>query len=44
MDRLTSGPDYHALLRAIVQDYTAQPTDAGSEGIEDFAICDDEKR
>jgi len=42
MDRLTSEPDYRALLRAIVRDYAAQPTDAGGEGIEDFAICDDE--
>jgi hypothetical protein len=42
MDREgTMRPDYRALLRAIVQDYAAQPTDAGGEGIEDYAICDD---
>ena len=33
-------PDYRPLLRAIVERTSAEPIE-GSEGIDDFAICDD---
>ena len=39
---INNGHDYRELLRAIVQETVAVPVDAGAEGIEDFAICDDD--
>ena len=43
MGRISSnGRDYRELLRAIVQEAVAEPIAAGGDGIEDFAICDDE--
>ena len=40
-DRLDNAArDYRGLLRAIIEEYVAEPIE-GSEGIDDFAVCDD---
>jgi hypothetical protein len=40
-DRLNGAErDYRPLLRALVEEYVAVPAE-GSEGIDDFAVCDD---
>jgi hypothetical protein len=41
-DRLNGADcDYRPLLRTLVEGIVAKPLEAGGEGIEDFAICDD---